>query len=52
MALRCASVGACEDAGVATANITVASDAQSAAVPLDVPIIEEILRCRWSRRFN
>jgi hypothetical protein len=43
MALRCASVGACEDAGVATANITVASDAQSAAVPLDVPIIEEIL---------
>jgi hypothetical protein len=43
MALRCSSVGACEDAGVASTNITVASDAQSAAVPLDVPVIEEIL---------
>jgi hypothetical protein len=43
MALRCASVGACEDAGVAPAIIAIASDAQSAAVPLNVPVIEEIL---------
>jgi hypothetical protein len=43
MASRCASVGACENAGVATANIALASEAQSGAVTLDVPIIEEIL---------
>jgi len=39
MALRCASVGACENAGIATANITVAVDAKSAAVRLNILII-------------
>jgi hypothetical protein len=39
MALRCASVGACENAGAASPNITVAIDANSVALRLNVLII-------------
>src|SRR3981189_1442771 len=39
MALRCASVGACETAGVKLANMTVAIDAHSVAARLNVLII-------------
>jgi hypothetical protein len=39
MALRCASVGACANIGVVTANMTVAIDAQSAAARPNVLII-------------
>jgi hypothetical protein len=39
MALRCASVGACDNAGVAAANMSVAIDAKSAALRLNVLII-------------
>jgi hypothetical protein len=39
MALRCASVGACENAGIVTANIKVAVGAKSAAVRLNILII-------------
>jgi hypothetical protein len=36
MALRCASVGACDNAGVEAANMTVAIDAKSVALRLNV----------------
>jgi hypothetical protein len=39
MASRCASLGACENAGMVTANITVTSNAHSAAARLNVLII-------------
>src|SRR5450631_29622 len=39
MALRCASVGACENAGVKAVNMTVAIDAHSVAARLNVLII-------------
>ena len=39
MALRCASVGACENAGVKPVNMTVAIDAHSVAARLNVLII-------------
>jgi hypothetical protein len=53
MALRCASVGACENAGVTTASMMVASDAHSAAAGLNALIIlRDPYRYRWSRRFR
>jgi hypothetical protein len=47
--LRCASVGACENAGVAAMNMTVTSGAQrfNALIILGNPY-----RWSWSRRFN
>jgi hypothetical protein len=39
MVLRCASVGACEKAGVKPVNMTVAIDAHSVAARLNVLII-------------
>jgi hypothetical protein len=39
MALRCASVGACANAGVMPADMTVAIDAHSVAARLNVLII-------------
>jgi hypothetical protein len=39
MALRCASVGACENAGVASPNRIVAADANIVALRLNVLII-------------
>jgi hypothetical protein len=39
MAARCASLGACENAGDAIMKVTVASDAQIVAARVDVSII-------------
>jgi RND family efflux transporter MFP subunit len=39
MALRCASVGACENAGIASPNVIVVSDAKTVALRLNVLII-------------
>jgi hypothetical protein len=39
MALRCASVGACENAGIVAANAAGITNAQSVAARIDVLII-------------
>jgi hypothetical protein len=53
MALRWASVGACENAGVATANSAVTINAACAVAGINVLIIlKNPYCCRWSRRFN
>src|SRR6266545_3800592 len=53
MALRWASVGACENAGVATANRAVTMNAVCTAAGIDVLIISKNpYCCRRSRRFN
>jgi hypothetical protein len=53
MAARWASVGACENAGVAIMNIAAAIDAQSIAARFDVSIIWiNPFASAGSRRFN
>jgi hypothetical protein len=53
MALRWASVGACENAGVATANSAVTMKAVRAVAGINVLIIlKSPYGCRRSRRFN
>src|SRR4030081_3761994 len=53
MALRCASVGCCENAGAARPNMTVAINAQIPVTPLDIFIILSTpYCCCWCRSLN